>query len=145
MTRWVRVLVTVGLAAALAGCNSSTTSGGSTGAAVTPVSVRTVTPSPCEGYGCGIPVPDCRGEAEEIGTYDPSQVVAVNDISTDVASWAQELVGGGDPRGIPTPRDVAAFLVTRDGKDLALLSYRSDGAGAMRRIHYVACESALVH
>ena len=146
MTRCgVRVLATLGLAAsALVACNSATTltGGGSTAAVVTPTRVEVVTPSPCVGYGCGIPVPNCRGGAEEVGTYDPSQVAAVNDVGTDVESWAQELVGGGDTSGIPTPRNAVAYLVTRDGNDLTLLWYRSTDEGMFRN-RYVACESAL--
>ena len=87
-----------------------------------------ITRPPCRGTDCGIPVPDCNGDSEEVGTYDPSTGVAVNDVNTDVNSWAQALVGGGATSGIPTPSKAIAFLVRRGGRDLALLWYRSDDA-----------------
>ena len=135
-----------GLSVMLAASCTSTappTVDGSSATATTSIQVKVVTPSPCLGTDCGIPTPDCKGDAEAVGTYDPSTGVVVNDVETDVNSWAQALVGGGSTSGIPTPPNTIAFLVRRDGRDLALLWYRSDGAGGWIRNRYVACEWAL--
>jgi len=147
---WVReahggLVAGLSLIVAAASCTSTTspTGGGSSATTTTSIQVKVITPPPCPGTDCGIPTPDCTGDAEAVGTYDPSTGVVVDDIETDVNGWAQALVGGGATSGIPTPPNAIAFLVRRDGSDLALLWYRSDGAGGWIRDRYVACQSAL--
>lgn len=133
------------LIVAAASCTSTTppSADGSSATATTSIQVKVITPSPCPGTDCGIPTPDCEGDAEAVGTYDHSTGVVVNDVETDVNGWAQTLVGGGATSGIPTPPNAIAFLVRRGGSDLALLWYRSDGGSGWIRDRYVACESAL--
>ena len=133
------------LIVAAASCTSTTpTSGdGSAATATTSIQVKVITPPPCPGTDCGIPTPDCKGDAEAVGTYDPSTGVVVHDVETDVDGWAQALVGGDATSGIPTPPNAIAFLVRRGGTDLALLWYRSDRAGGWIRDRSVACMSAL--
>ena len=144
MTRILRSFVALGLGWALAACASATPLTAEGSSVTASIQVRVVTPSPCPETDCGIPTPDCKGDAEAVGTYDPSTDVVVNDVETDVDSWAQALVGGADAMsGIPTPPNTIAFLVRRDGRDLALLWYRTDGADRWIRSRYVACEWAL--
>ena len=69
--------------------------------------------------------------------------VGVDHVEADLARWQRGLVGEGNAGGIPTPENAIAFLVTRDGKDLALFSYLSDGHGGWLRAGYTACRSAL--
>jgi hypothetical protein len=67
----------------------------------------------------------------------------VKDVETDVEDWLREIGGAGDAAGIPTPHDMIAFLVSRDGSDVALLWYVTDGHGGWLRDSYDGCESAL--
>jgi hypothetical protein len=99
-------------------------------------------PKNCPEGGC--PVPDCQGGPVVNAQIDHvPKAVGVKDVDTDVKNWLREIGGAGDATGLPTPQDKIAFLASRDGSDVALLWYVTDGHGGWLRDSYVGCESAL--
>jgi hypothetical protein len=105
-------------------------------------SVEAAAPSSCPDTGC--PVPDCRGGVEVHVAYDPGAgSVGTKSVDASLQRWIAGLFGSGEGRGIPTPEGNIAFLVTRDGRDLGLLWYHSDGQGGWLKKSYVACEWAV--